>query len=75
MLLRDLVRLIVYGPASFDHVLGDARLRDFKPEFEQFPVDAWRAPKQIFDAHPPNQSAQLRVDRKRCSAITFQIVP
>jgi hypothetical protein len=25
-------------------------------------VDAWRAPKQIFDAHPPNQSAQLRVD-------------
>jgi hypothetical protein len=27
---------------SFDHVLGDARLRDFKPELEQFAVDAWR---------------------------------
>src|ERR1700723_897766 len=26
----------------FDHVLGDARLRDFKPELEQFAVDAWR---------------------------------
>jgi hypothetical protein len=25
---------------SFDHVLGDARLRDFKPELEQFAVDA-----------------------------------
>src|SRR5258708_6581527 len=47
---------------SFDHVLGDARLRDFKPELEQFAVDAWRAPKRIFDAHPPDQYAQLRVD-------------
>src|SRR6202022_1845985 len=32
---------------SFDHVLGDARLRDFKPELEQFAVDARRAPKRI----------------------------
>src|SRR6266853_1014870 len=49
-------------PPSFDHVLGDARLRDLKPELEQFAVDAWRAPKRIFDAHPPDQYAQLRVD-------------
>src|SRR6202048_3009251 len=49
-------------PLSFDHVLGDARLRDFKPELEQFAVDAWRAPKWIFDAHPPDQRAQLGVD-------------
>ena len=49
-------------PPSFDHVLGDARLRDFKPELEQFAVDALRAPKRIFDAHPPDQCAQLRVD-------------
>src|SRR5471032_850480 len=47
---------------SFDHVLGDARLRDLKPELEQFAVDAWRAPKRIFDAHPPDQYAQLRVN-------------
>src|SRR6202021_1596522 len=47
---------------SFDHVLGAARLRDLKPELEQFPVDAWRAPKRILDAHPPDQRAQLRVD-------------
>jgi len=25
-------------------------------------VDAWRAPKRIFDAHPPDQCAQLRFD-------------
>src|SRR5713101_2733508 len=49
-------------PPSFDHVLGDARLRDLKPELEQFAVDAWRAPKRIFEAHPPDQYAQLRVD-------------
>jgi hypothetical protein len=36
-------------PPSFDHVLGDARLRDLKPELEQFAVNAWRAPKRIFD--------------------------
>ena len=30
-------------PQPFDHVLGDARLRDFKPELEQFAVNAWRA--------------------------------
>src|SRR3984893_8560202 len=51
-------------PPSFDHVLGDARLRDLKPELEQFAVDAWRAPKRIFDAHPPDQYAQPRVDRR-----------
>jgi hypothetical protein len=49
---------------SFDHVLGDVRLRDFKPELEQFAVDAWRAPKGIFDAHPPDQSAQFRADQR-----------
>src|SRR6476646_9761567 len=49
-------------PPPFDHVLGDARRRDLKSELEQFAVNAWRAPKRIFDAHPPDQYAQLRVD-------------
>src|SRR6202165_1320187 len=49
-------------PPSFDHVLGDARLRDLKSELEQFAVDAWRAPKRIFNAHSPDQHAQLRFD-------------
>src|SRR5258708_8302850 len=49
-------------PLSFDHVLGDARLRDLKPELEQFAVDARRAPKWVLDAHPPDQLAQLRFD-------------
>jgi hypothetical protein len=45
-----------------DHVLGDARLRDLKPELEQFAMDARRAPKRVLDAHSPDQSAQLRAD-------------
>src|SRR5258708_7367145 len=49
-------------PSPFDHVLGDARLRDFKPELKQLAVDKWRTPKRIFDAHPADQYAQLRVD-------------
>src|SRR6202140_1306297 len=48
-------------PPPFDHVLGDARLRDLKPELEQFTVNAWRTPKRILHAHPPDQRAQLRV--------------
>jgi hypothetical protein len=49
-------------PPPFDHVLGDARLRDLKPELEQFAVNAWRTPKRVFDVHPADQYAQLRVD-------------
>src|ERR1700686_2030890 len=49
-------------PPPFDHVLGDARLRDLKPELEQFAVDAWRTPKRILHAHPADQRAQLRFD-------------
>src|SRR5476651_1345927 len=47
---------------SFDHVLGDARLRDLKPELEQFAVDARRAPKRVFDAHLPDQCTEVRLD-------------
>src|ERR1700738_831345 len=49
-------------PPPFDHVLGDAGLRDFNPELEQFALYACRPPKRIFDAHPPDQRAQLRLD-------------
>src|SRR5712672_755111 len=54
----------------FGHVLGNARLRDFKPELEQLAVDARRAPKRVFDAHPPDQYAQLRVDLRSPSPST-----
>ena len=52
------------GPNPFECelVISGQRLRDLKPELEQFAVDAWRAPKRIFAAHPPDQYAQLRVD-------------
>src|SRR6202051_584777 len=31
-------------PASFDYALGHARLRDLKPELEQFAVNTWCGP-------------------------------
>jgi len=49
-------------PSPFDHVLGDARLRDLEPQLEQFAVNAWRTPKRILHAHSPNQCAQFRLD-------------
>jgi hypothetical protein len=55
---------------SFDHVLGDARLRDLKPELEQFAVDAQRAPKQILRAHLLDQRTQFRLDRRSPSPST-----
>src|ERR1700730_5766725 len=62
MVTQESAPALAWRPPSFDHVLGDARLRNLKPELEQFAVDAWRAPKRIFDAHPPDQHAQLRFD-------------
>src|SRR5258708_11791172 len=59
--LRKKVRLAGWPP-PFDYVLGDARLRDLKSELEQFAVNAWRTPKWILHAHPPDQYAQLLVD-------------
>src|SRR6202166_235637 len=47
-------------PSPFDHVLGNARLRDLKPK--QFAVDARRTPKLVLRAHLPDQRAQLRLD-------------
>ena len=45
---------LTWRPASLDHVLGDARLRDLKPELEQFAVDARRSPKRVLEAHLPD---------------------
>jgi hypothetical protein len=28
---------------------------DLKSELEEFSVDAWRSPKRVLDAHPPDQ--------------------
>src|SRR4029077_13408801 len=57
-------------PPSFDHVLGDARLCDLKPELEQFAVDARRTPKQILCAHLPDQRAQFCLDLRSPSPST-----
>src|SRR5437868_4402171 len=40
-------------------VLAHAGLADIDAEFEQFAVDAGRAPKRILAAHLPNQLANL----------------
>ena len=48
--------------ASLDHILRDAGLSDLKAELEQFVMDARRSPQRIVNAHPPDQSAQVRVD-------------
>src|ERR1700726_4062468 len=52
------------GPNPFECelVISGQRLRDLKPELEQFSADAWPAPKRIFYGPPPNQYAQLGVD-------------
>ncbi|MGB6558658.1 MAG: hypothetical protein WBE96_14815, partial [Pseudolabrys sp.] len=43
-----------------DHVLGDAQLRDLKPELEQFAMDARRAPKRVLDAFAGSKRAAPR---------------
>ncbi|MGI8723872.1 MAG: hypothetical protein ACR2J1_00555 [Methyloceanibacter sp.] len=48
---------LTWRPASLGHVLGNARLRDLKPELEQFAMDARRAQKRVLNAHSPDQYA------------------
>src|ERR1700694_2937113 len=42
---------LAWRPASLDHVFGDTRLRDLKPELEQLTVNARRSPKRVLHAH------------------------
>src|SRR5215203_4423313 len=53
---------LTWRPASLDHVLSNARLRDLKPEFEQLAVDARRSPKRVLNAHSPDQRSEVRLD-------------
>src|SRR6476620_3273385 len=50
---------LAWRPASLDHVFGNTRLRDLKPELEQFAVDTWRTPKLVLRADLPDQRAQF----------------
>src|SRR5664280_1815022 len=62
MIAQEGTPSLAWRATPLDHVFGDTRLRQFKPKLEQFPVDAWRSPKRVLDAHPPNQHAQLGLD-------------
>jgi hypothetical protein len=50
-------------PATY-HVLAHARLAEVDAEFEQFSVDARRAPQRIFAAHSADQFSNLFRDRR-----------
>ena len=41
------------------HVLGDGRLRDRKAELEQLTMNARCTPKNILNAHSPDQCSQI----------------
>jgi hypothetical protein len=47
---------------ALGHVFGNARLCDLKSKLEQLAMNARRSPQLVFDADPPDQSAQLRAD-------------
>ncbi|WP_410959984.1 hypothetical protein, partial [Salmonella sp. SAL4434] len=46
---------LAWWSASLDHVLRNDRLGDLEPKLEQFAVNAWRTPKWMLYAHPPDQ--------------------
>src|SRR6202008_3703935 len=64
----DVWRVVMQeGPPSLagrslplDHVLGNARLRDLKPKFEQAAMNTRCSPERILYAHLPDQRTQLR---------------
>src|ERR1700730_11936441 len=56
--------------AVLGHVLGDRRLSHRKAELEQLTMNARRTPKQIFNAHPPDQCPQIRTDLRWASQVS-----
>jgi len=48
-------------PSTLEHVCGDRRFRDFEAKFEQFTMNARRAPQWVVLAHLPDQLAQFAV--------------
>jgi hypothetical protein len=53
---------LTWRSTPLGHVLGNARLRDLKPEFEQFAVDGRSRPisrRRFRDQAPPTQSTPL----------------
>ncbi len=44
------------------HVLGDCRLSNLKPEFQQVTMDSGRAPQRVFFVHSPDKITQLALD-------------
>jgi hypothetical protein len=40
--------------ALLGHILGNGRLSEFKPEFEQFAMNAGLSPQRVLSAHLPD---------------------
>jgi hypothetical protein len=53
---------LTWRPAALGHVFGDARLRDCKPELEQFTMNTRRSPKRVLHAHQSDQRPEVRLD-------------
>src|SRR5262245_8806039 len=64
---RDVWRMVAQkgSPAltgwltSCGHVFGNGRLRHRKAELEQLTMNTRRTPKQVLNAHPPDQHTQI----------------
>jgi hypothetical protein len=62
MITQESASSLAGRSSPLDHVLGNARLSDFKPKLEQFAMHTRCSPKRVFYAHPPDQPAKIRLD-------------
>jgi hypothetical protein len=67
MIAQESAPSLAWRPVSLHHVLGDARLRELKPELEQFSVDARRPPERVLDAHLSDQRSEVGLDLRSSS--------
>jgi len=61
MIAQESTPSLAWRPPSLEHVLRDARLRDFKPELEQLAVDA-APPDRVLDTYLPDQRSEVGLD-------------
>ena len=75
MIAQESAPSLAWRPPSLDHVLGDARLRDLKPELEQLAVDARRPPKRVLNTHLPDQRTEVGLDLRSSSQWARLLAP
>lgn len=67
--IEEVVPALIGAALPADHVFGHGRLGEFEAQFQQFAMDARRAPERVFKTDPADQSDALRIEPRAAAAL------